>query len=77
MGDVVDLKPASLIENREFISDMCRFSEGIVSEKALRKKYRLAESDWEKLKENELVLTIEEESLSRVINGSSKQNKSQ
>ena len=77
MGDVVDLKPASLIENREFISDMCRFSEGIVSEKALRKKYRLAESDWEKLNDDELVRAIEEESLRRVRDGSAKKEKAQ
>jgi hypothetical protein len=41
MGDIVDLKPVSLIENHELISDMCRFSENILSENAIRKKYRM------------------------------------
>ncbi len=77
MGDVVNLQPAALIENQEFISDMCRFSEGIVSEKALRKKYRLAESDWEKLNDDTLVRAIEAESIRRVRDGSCKRERAQ
>jgi hypothetical protein len=77
MGDVIDLKPVSLIENHEFISDMCRFSENILSEKAIRKKYRLAESDWEKLNDDELVRAIEAESLRRVRNGDCKRERAQ
>jgi hypothetical protein len=78
VGEVVDLKPVSLIENREFVSDMCRFAEGIVSEKALRKKYRMAESAWEALAlDDELVRAIEAESVRRIRDGSSKREKSQ
>jgi hypothetical protein len=78
MGEIVDLKPVSLIENREFIVDMCRFAEGIVTEKSLRKKYRLFdEAAWEKLNDDELVRAIEEESVRRVRDGSCKREKSQ
>ena len=78
MGDVVDLKPVSLIDNQDFISDMCRFQEGIVTEKAVRKKYRMTESAWEALAlDDELVRTIEAESVRRIRDGSSKREKAQ
>jgi hypothetical protein len=78
VGEVVDLKPVSLADNQEFISDMCRFQEGIVTEKAIRKKYRVAESAWEALAlDDELVRAIESESVRRIRDGSSKREKSQ
>ena len=78
MGEIVDLKLASLIDNQEFISDMCRFQEGIVTEKAIRKKYRMAESAWEALAlDDELVRAIEAESVRRIRDGSSKREKAQ
>ena len=78
MGEIVDLKLASLIDNQEFISDMCRFQEGIVTEKAIRKKYRMAESSWEALAlDDELVRAIEAESVRRIRDGSSKREKAQ
>jgi hypothetical protein len=78
VGNVVDLKPVSLIENREFISDMCRFSEGIIGEKALRKKYRLFdEAAWEKLNDDDLVRAIDQELTLRIRDGSAKREKSQ
>ena len=78
MGEIVDLKLASLIDNQEFIGDMCRFQEGIVTEKAIRKKYRMAESAWEALAlDDELVRAIEAESVRRIRDGSSKREKAQ
>jgi hypothetical protein len=77
MGDVVDLKLAPLIDNQDFISDMCRFQEGIVTEKAIRKKYRFDEAAWEKLNDDELVRAIEAESVRRIRDGSAKREKSQ
>jgi hypothetical protein len=59
MGEVIDLKLAALVEDQGFINDMCRFSENILSEAAIRKKYRLTESDWEKLNDDDLVRAIE------------------
>jgi hypothetical protein len=77
MGEVVELKPAALIDNLEFIRDMCRFQEGIASEKAIRKKYRLADEVWEKLNDDELVRAIEEESVRRIRCGDTKREKAQ
>ena len=79
MGDIVDLKPVSLIENHEFISDMCRFSENILSENAIRKKYRMFDDTvWQQAgDDDELVRAIEAEKLRRVRDGSVKREKSQ
>ena len=78
MGELVDLKPASLNDNQEFISDMCRFQESIVTEKAIRKKYKFDEAAWEKLgNDDELVRAIEAESARRIRDGSAKREKSQ
>ena len=77
MGEIVDLKLASLIDNQDFISDMCRFQEGIVAEKAVRKKYRFDEAAWEKLNDDELVRAIEAESVRRIRDGSSKRERAQ
>jgi hypothetical protein len=77
MGDVIDLKLASLIDNQDFVSDMCRFQEGIVTEKAVRKKYGFDEAAWEKLNDDELVRAIEAESVRRIRDGSAKREKSQ
>jgi hypothetical protein len=42
-----------LIENHELIQDLARYCEGIVTERNVRKKHRLAESDWERLGSDE------------------------
>ena len=46
MGDAVK----SLIDNLELITDCCRYSEGILTEKQVRQKYHLVdEATWERL----------------------------
>ena len=80
MGDIVNLRgrPVPLEDDIEFISDMARFSESILSEKAIRKKYRLADDIWEKLADDDnLVRAIEAESVRRVRDGSAKKEKAQ
>ena len=80
MGEVVDLHSqlAHLEDNQEFIADRCRFAENILSEAAVRKKYRLADDVWEKLGENDaLVEAIEAEKVRRIRDGSSKREKAQ
>jgi hypothetical protein len=78
VDEIIDLKLTSLVDNQEFIGDMCRFQEGITTEKALRKKYRLFdEAAWEKLNDDELVRAIEAESVRRIRDGSAKREKSQ
>ena len=78
MGEIVDIKPARLDENHEFVADCCRFQEGILTEKAVRKKYRLADDVWEQAGEDDvLVRAIELESVRRIRDGSAKREKSQ
>jgi hypothetical protein len=73
MGDT-----ANFIDDHEFVVDLCRFSEGIYTEAAIRKKYRLEESDWIALGEDDaLVRKIEDEKLRRIRDGSSKRERAQ
>jgi hypothetical protein len=68
----------ALLDNLEFISDLCRFSEGIFSEAAVRKKYRFDEATWASLGEDdELVRAIEEEKTRRIRSGTAKREKAQ
>jgi hypothetical protein len=79
MGEIINF-PIALDSDlgRELTADLCRFSEGILDEKFLRKKYRLAESAWQALGENdELVELVELEKLRRVRDGSAKREKAQ
>jgi hypothetical protein len=63
---------ASLLENQDFILDFCRFSEGILDEKFLRRKYKcFDQAAWEKLGSDEVLIErIEDERLRRVRDGS-------
>ena len=79
MGDVVNF-PVLLDSDlgRELIVDCVRFAEGLLDERAIRKKYRFDDSAWEALGSNdELVEKIEAEKLRRIRNGSAKREKSQ
>jgi hypothetical protein len=68
----------ALIDNLEFVSDMCRFAENILSEAAVRKKYRFDETTWSRLGEDdELVRAIEEEKTRRIRSGTAKREKAQ
>jgi hypothetical protein len=67
-------------ENDELISDLARFSEGICTEAAIRRKYRdlLDDKDWEKLGEDDLLIEmIEAEKIRRTRNSSAKREKAQ
>jgi hypothetical protein len=80
VGDIVNLhgRTVPLGDDLEFISDMARFSESLLTEKAIRKKYRLADDVWEKLADDDnLVRAIEAESVRRVRDGSAKKEKAQ
>jgi hypothetical protein len=77
VGDIVKF-PASLEDNQEFIVDLCRYAESLMSEAAIRKKYRLADDVWEKLGSNDaLVEKIEAEKIRRTRDGSTKREKAQ
>jgi hypothetical protein len=65
--------------NHDFVVDCCRFAENILSEAAVKKKYRLAESTWEEAlgSNDELVEKIEAEKIRRIRNGDTKREKAQ
>ena len=70
--------PLPLINDHSFISDLARFAEGIVSQQDVKKKYRLEESEWDALGENdELVRAVDAEKVRRIRNGSSAREKAQ
>jgi hypothetical protein len=79
MGEIISF-PIALDSDtgRELVVDLCRYAEGVLSEKQVRKRHRLPDSVWKQLGENdELVEKIEEEKLRRVRDGSSKREKAQ
>jgi hypothetical protein len=77
MGDVIDLKSVGG-QDHGFVVDLARFREGLLDEKAIRKKYRLADDIWEKFgQDDELIRKVEEESVRRVRDGSCKRERAQ
>jgi hypothetical protein len=67
-------------ENDELIADLARFSENILSEAAIRRKYRdlLDDKDWEKLGKDDLLIEmVEAEKIRRTRNSSAKREKAQ
>ena len=79
MGDVVNF-PISLDSDlgRELIVDCVRFAEGLLTEAAVRKKYRFDDCAWEALGNNDaLIEKIELKKVRRVRDGSSKREKAQ
>jgi hypothetical protein len=82
MGDVVSLLGPQIDltsdRGRELITDLARFSEELISEAAIRKKYRFSEHDWETLgSDDALVEMVEDEKTRRVRDGSVKREKAQ
>jgi hypothetical protein len=79
VGDVVNF-PVLLDSDlgRELIVDCVRFAEGLLDERAIRKKYRFDDSAWEALGSNDaLVEAIEVEKTRRIRNGDTKREKAQ
>jgi hypothetical protein len=67
-----------LRENIELVDDLTRYAEGIYSESAVRKKWRLSEEAWELLgNDDELVRAIEEAKIRRVRSGALKRELAQ
>src|SRR5215471_12005309 len=70
--------PQSLIDNLEFITDLARYAEGLLSEQQVKKKHRLPDDVWTRLGEDDaLVEAIEAEKVRRVRNGQAKREKAQ
>ena len=78
MGDVVNF-PIAIDSDlgRQLVVDCARFREGLLEEKAIRKKYQFDEAAWEALGNDEMVRAVEEESVRRIRDGSSKREKAQ
>src|SRR5262245_49351067 len=71
---------AKLITDDSFIADCCRFSEGILSEAAVKNRWRkvVSETDWATMGSNdELVEAIEREKIRRMRNGQTAREKAQ
>src|SRR6516165_3677472 len=65
-------------ENIELVNDLTRFAEGLLSESAVRKKWRLSDYVWEAFGENDqLVRAIEETRIQRIRSGALKREKAQ
>jgi hypothetical protein len=80
MGEVADLhgQPVQLEDDLEFVADCCRFAEGILDEKAVKKKHHLSADVWERLGSDEkLIEAIEAEKVRRIRDGSSKRERAQ
>src|SRR5262245_11118959 len=68
----------SLIENSDFIADCARYSEGLLTEKEVKKKHHFDDATWERLGEDDaLVEAIEAEKVRRIRNGSTKRERAQ
>ena len=78
MGEILNF-PISLDSDlgRQLIVDCCRFQEKILTEQQVRKKYRFDEAAWEALGTDEMVRAVEEESVRRIRDGSSKRELAQ
>src|SRR5215471_3784294 len=78
MDPVPDLA-AQLLADTEFVADLARYSEKLLTEKFIRRKYdSLTDDVWASLGDNdELVEAIENEKARRVRNGSAKREKAQ
>ena len=64
MGDIVDLhgQPVRLEDNQDFVRDLARFAEGLLSEAFIKKKYGYNDDTWEALGSNDkLIEAIEGE----------------
>jgi len=77
MGSVPSL-PESLMKNQELVTDLCRFAEGIATEAAVRKKWRLQEEAWTLLGESdEFTRAVEKARVQRIRSGACKRERAQ
>jgi hypothetical protein len=75
----VSVTSPSLINNNEqLISDMCRYSEGLLTKQQVKKKYHYTDADWTQFANDEALLeSIEAEKIRRIRNGQAKREKAQ
>jgi hypothetical protein len=69
---------SSLRENQELIEDLCRYSEGILTEKQVRQRWHLANDEvWTSLGADDFVERVELERVRRIRSGAAKREKAQ
>src|SRR5262249_3399499 len=74
----VSVASPSLIDNQELITDLARYAEGLLSEAAVKKKYRFTDEIWQSLGEDDaLVEAIEAEKVRRTRNGATARERAQ
>ena len=70
--------PSSILDNQELISDLARFSEGVLTEEQVRRRWPLATQEaWEQLDDDLFVKRVEEEKIRRIRSGAYKREASQ
>jgi hypothetical protein len=68
----------SLINNLEFITDLARYVENLLSEQQIKKKYRFDDDTWTKIcKDEAFIEAIETEKIRRIHNGAAKRERAQ
>jgi hypothetical protein len=83
MADIVDLRsrqPTSHEDefNSELVQDLARYSEGLATEKDIRRRYRFDDAVWEGLGSNDsLLAAIEDEKTRRIRSGALKRERAQ
>ena len=82
MGEAVVLHDTTIDPNsdlgRQLVVDLARYREGLVDEKAIRKKFKLANDVWEALgDDDELIRAVEAEAVRRIADGSVKRERAQ
>ena len=74
-GVEIDLDTAA---GQGFVVDCCRFCEGLLAENQIKTKYKLTDTHWAGLAENELLVqTVQREKERRIANGAATREKAQ
>ena len=79
MGEVVDLQLTKLRDDESFVLDLTRFSEGVLSEQQVRRKWHLVSNEtWDLLADDELLIErVEETKVQRIRSGAVKRELAQ
>jgi hypothetical protein len=82
MADIVDLRSRQPVShddefNSQLVQDLARFSEGLVTEKDIKRRYRFDDATWESLNNDALIAAVEDEKTRRIRSGALKRERSQ
>jgi hypothetical protein len=78
MSEIVDLKPAPLVEDDELIENLARFADGTLSEAAVKARHHLSNEEWAALGESDkFVELVEACKLRRIRTGTTKRERAQ